>query len=262
MIHYKSPEELITMREAGRIVARIHTAVREAIKPGVTTASLDKIAHDIIRRHNAIPTFLGYPPGGKYPYPAATIVCINEELVHGIPSPSRIIHEGDIVTLDVAVTYKGFVADAAFTTGVGKIAPEAQKMIEDAEAALMAAIKTARIGFETRDVSLTVQRYAEARGYQVIRDYTGHGVGRSMHEEPQVPNWWPKDRKSGHRWYSYPLKPGMTFAIEPMITMGKTTQTRTLDDHWTVVMADGALCCHVEHSIAITEGEPLILTLP
>jgi methionyl aminopeptidase len=259
MIHLKTPEELIIMREAGRIVARAHAAIREAIKPGVTTAHLDKVAEEVIRKHDAIPTFLGYPPGSKYPFPASICVSINEELVHGIPGP-RVLKEGEIVSIDCGATYKGFVGDAAFTAGVGKIAPEAQRLIDLAQEALMAGIKTSVVGHETKDVSMAIQAHAEKHNLGVVREYTGHGVGRNMHEEPQVPNWWPRGRKQ-RQWRSYPLQPGMVFALEPMFCLG-SPQTKVLDDHWTVIIADHSLAVHTEHTIAVTDGEPLILTLP
>ncbi len=259
MIHIKTPGELVIMREAGRIVARALAAMREAIRPGITTAELDRIARDVIARHNAIPTFLGYPPGGKYPYPAAINASVNEELVHGIPG-SRVLEEGDIISLDCGATYKGFVGDAAFTTGVGRISPAAQRLIEITEQALTVGIKASRVGNETKDVSIAIQEFAEKHGYNVVREYTGHGVGHNMHEEPQIPNWWPR-RQKNRAWRSYPLQPGMTFALEPMVIAGNPT-TKVLDDHWTVVIADGSLCAHMEHTIAVTDGEPLILTLP
>lgn len=259
MIHLKTPEELIIMREAGRIVARAHLAVREAIRPGVTTAQLNQIVDDVIRRHNAIPTFIGYPPGSPHPFPAAATVSLNNELVHGIPGP-RMLEEGDIVSVDCAATYKGFVADGGFTVGVGKIDDSLQRLIDVGEECLKIGIQMSVVGNETKDISLAIQAHAEKHGYSVIREYTGHGVGRTMHEEPQVPNWWPHGRKQ-RRWRSYSLQPGMTFALEPMISMGSPA-TRVLDDDWTVVMADGAYCTWTEHTIAVTDGEPLILTLP
>lgn len=180
--------------------------------------------------------------------------------MHGIPSPQRVLQEGDIVSIDCAATYKGFVADGGFTMGVGTISPEAQRLIEIGETALRIGIQHAVLGNETRDIALAIQTYVEKQGCSVIREYTGHGVGRAMHEEPQVPNWWPRGRKQ-RAWRSYPLQVGMTFALEPMISLG-SPKTQVLDDHWTVVMADGSLCTWTEHTIAVTDGEPLILTLP
>lgn len=259
MIILKQPEELIVMREAGRIVARVHQAVREAVRPGVTTIALDKIANNVIVKSGAIPTFLGHPPSSKHPFPASITVSVNEELVHGIPG-ARVLQEGDFVSIDCAATYKGYVADAAFTMGIGKISPEAEQLLKVSEEALFAGIKAARVGNETKDISMAIMAHIENHGYGIVREYTGHGVGRDMWESPQVPNWWPRG-KIARRWRSYPLKAGMTIALEPMVTLGKE-ETKTLGDHWTVVMKDGALCCHVEHTIAITEGEALILTLP
>jgi methionyl aminopeptidase len=259
MITIKTPEELVIMREAGRIVARAHAAMREVVKPGVTTAEIDRVARETIEKHGAIPTFLGYPPGSKHPFPATINASVNDELVHGIPGP-RVLQEGDIISLDVGATYRGFVGDAAFTMGVGKISPAAQRLIDITEQSLWVGIKASVVGNETKDVSIAIQKFVEQHGFNVVREYTGHGVGRNMHEDPQIPNWWPT-RQKNRGWRSYPLRPGMTFALEPMVIAGHP-QTRVLDDHWTVVIADGSLCAHVEHTIAVTEGEPLILTLP
>jgi methionyl aminopeptidase len=260
MIHLKTAEEILIMRAAGRIVAAAHAEARAMVRPGVTTAQIDEVVERTIRKHGAIPTFIGYPPGSAHPFPAATTISINHELVHGIPSPQRVLQEGDIVSIDCAATYKGFVADGGFTMGVGRISPEAQRLIEIGEEALRIGIQNAVLGKETRDIAIAIQTYVERQGCSVIREYTGHGVGRAMHEEPQVPNWWPRGRKQ-RAWRSYPLQVGMTFALEPMISLG-SPKTQVLDDHWTVVMADGALCTWTEHTIAVTDGEPLILTLP
>jgi methionyl aminopeptidase len=260
MIHYKTPSELLLMREAGRIVARVHQAVREAIRPGVTTAELNRVAEVVLRKHNTYSPFMNYPDKTrKHPFPASITVSINDELVHGIPGP-RHLEEGDIVSIDCGAYYKGFVGDAAFTMGVGKISAQAQQLLDVTEQALWVGIRTCVVGCETRDVSTTIQHFIEGHGYSIVREYTGHGVGHKMHEEPQVPNWWPP-RSKRHNWRSYPLKPGMTFALEPMVNAGGA-ETRELDDHWTVVTADGSLCAHSEHTIAVTDGEPLILTLP
>lgn len=260
-VFIKTSEEIAIMREAGRIVARVHQALREAVRPGVSTWELNAIADDVLASHDAIPSFLGYPPGGPNPFPAAITTCINHELVHGVPSQDRILKEGDIISLDVGATYKGFIGDAAFTMGVGKISAEAKKLIDVTEAALYKGIEQAVAGNHTSDVSIAVQEYVESHGFSVVREYTGHGVGRSMHEEPQVPNWWPKRRQRLRGWRPTELKPGITFALEPMVNVGGPA-TRVLDDQWTVVTADGSLCAHAEHSLAITDGEPLILTLP
>ncbi|MFN8450435.1 MAG: type I methionyl aminopeptidase [Anaerolineae bacterium] len=260
-IYIKTPDEIRIMREAGRIVARAHQAMREAVRPGVTTAELDRIAEKVIRDHNAVPSFLNYPNNkpGAPAYPATINASINHELVHGIPSGKRFLKEGDIISLDVGCIYEGFVGDGAFTMGVGEIAPSVQRLLDVTEQALMVGIKHSVVGNETCDVSLAIQHFVESHGYSVVREYTGHGVGRAMHEEPQVPNWWPR-RARQRGWTSYPLKPGMTYAIEPMVNTGRP-ETRELDDGWTVVTRDGSLCAHFEHTIAITDGEPEILTL-
>jgi methionyl aminopeptidase len=245
------------MREAGRIVARTHEAMRKAIKPGVTTGELNDIAADVIRSHDAEPTFLHYQPyPGVPPYPAVITVSINEELVHGIPG-SRELKEGDIVSLDVGATYKGWVGDAAFSAGVGQISEEAQHLLEVTEKALWIGIEQARYGNTTRDIAVAIQEYVESFGYNVPREYGGHGLGREMHEPPSMPNWAPKRRR---RYPGIKLQLGMTFALEPMVMQGDKT-VYTLDDQWTVVTADGALCAHFEHSMAVTDGEPEILTL-
>lgn len=259
-IHIKTPDEIAIMREAGRIVARAHQAMREAVRPGVSTAELDKIAETVIRDHGATPVFLGYPKHNAPDFPASITASINNELVHGIPSPKRILKEGDIISLDVGCTYQGFVGDAAFTAPVGEIKPSVQRLLDITEQALYVGIKAAVLPNETRDVSLAVQNFVERHGYSVVREYTGHGVGHTMHEEPQVPNWWPRNARQ-RGWVSYALQPGMTFALEPMVNTGRP-ETRELADKWTVVTQDGSLCAHFEHTIAVTEGEPIILTLP
>lgn len=258
-IHIKSADEIAIMREAGRIVARAHQAMREAIRPGVTTADLDRIAETVIRDHGATPTFLNYPKANAPAFPATITASINHELVHGIPGP-RALKEGDIVSLDCGCTYQGFVGDSAYSYGVGEIAPSVQRLLDITEQALYVGIKAAVLPNRTSDVSIAVQNFVEKHGYSVVREYTGHGVGRTMHEEPQVPNWWPRHARQ-RGWVTYPLEPGMTFAIEPMVNAGRP-ETRELGDKWTVVTRDGSLCAHFEHTIAVTEGEPLILTLP
>ena len=258
-VYIKSPDEIAVMREAGRIVARAHQAMREAVRPGVSTAELDRIAEAVIRDHGAIPSFLNYPKQGAPNYPATINASINNELVHGLPSPTRLLKEGDIISLDVGCTFQGFVGDAAFTMGVGEIPPAVQRLLDVTEQALYTGIKASVIPKQTRDVSQAIQAYIEKHGYGVVREYTGHGVGRNMHEEPQVPNWWPRNMRQ-RGWVSYPLEPGMTYAIEPMVTAGRS-ETRELGDHWTVVTRDGSLCAHFEHTIAITEDEPIILTV-
>jgi methionyl aminopeptidase len=261
MIYLKSPIEIMYMREAGRIVARVHEAVREAVKPGVTTADLTKVADDVLGKHNTYSPFKNYPDRTrKYPFPSSITVSVNEELVHGIPG-TRVLHEGDIVSVDCGAYYKGYVGDAAITVGVGRISSEAQRLIDVTQKALEIGIATSVVGCETRDVSKSIQRFVESNGYSVVREYCGHGVGRNMHEDPQIPNWWPTTRQTRQQWQSVKLKPGMTFALEPMVIAGGP-ETKELNDHWTVVSKDGTLCAHIEHTIAVTDNGPLILTLP
>jgi methionyl aminopeptidase len=256
----KTPDELIIMREAGRITQMALQAMREAVRPGISTKELDNIAAEVLRKHHAKAAFLGYPPGSPYPFPASITASINEELVHGIPRPDRILQEGDIISLDFGAIYKGFVGDAAFTMGVGKISDEAQQLIDVTEQALYVGIDKAVAGNDTSAISIAIQKFVEGHGYSVVREYTGHGVGRSMHEDPQVPNWWPSGRQRVRGWRSIRLEPGITFALEPMVNIGKP-ETKVLADHWTVVTQDGSLCAHWEHTIAIVpEGPPLILT--
>ncbi len=258
-VHLKSPEEIAIMRESGRIVAKAHQAMRAAVKPGVTTAELDQIAETVIRDHGAIPAFLGYPKHGAPDYPATINASVNNELVHGLPG-KRVLKEGDIISLDVGCIYQGFVGDAAFTMGVGEITPAVQRLLDVTEQSLYVGIKASVLPNETKHVSLAIQEYVSKFGYSLAREYTGHGVGRHMHEEPQVPNWWPKGARQ-RGFISYKLQSGMTYAIEPMVIAGRA-ETRELDDKWTVVTRDGSLCAHFEHTIAITGGEPIILTLP
>ena len=247
----KSPQEIATLREAGRINARALEAVRQLIRPGVTTAELDASAEEVIRKHGAVPTFKGYP--GPYPYPASICVSINEQLVHGIPG-KRKLQAGDIVSIDCGSTFEGFVGDSAFSIGVGEISAQAQRLIEITEQALYIGIKQMRVNNRVGDVSAAIQEFVESSGFNVTREYTGHGVGRQMHEGPQVPNY-------GIAGRGQILRQGMTIALEPMVLVG-TSQTRVLPDQWTVVSVDGSLTAHWEHSVAITDGEALILTLP
>lgn len=254
----KTPDEIAVMREAGRIVALAHQAMREAAHPGVSTAALDRIAESVIRDHGATPAFKGYPKPGAPPYPATINASINEELVHGIPSDKRLLRDGDLISLDCGCIYQGFVGDAAFSMAVGEASPGVQRLLDVTEQALYEAIRRAVVGNETADLAFAVQHYVERHGYSVAHEYTGHGVGRSMHEAPEVPNWWPKHaRRRG--WVSVPLQPGMTFAIEPMVIAGRP-ELKELADGWTVVSRDRSLCAHFEHTIAVTDGEPMILT--
>jgi methionyl aminopeptidase len=249
-IHIKSSAELEVMREAGRINATVLATVKELLQPGVATADLNAAAEEVLRKHGCISPFKGY---GYPPFPASITVSINQELVHGIPSKKRKLKAGDIVSIDCGTVFNGFVGDSAFTAGVGEISPQAKELLEVTEGALCAAIEQMRPGKRTGDVSAAIQKYVESRGFYVTREYTGHGVGRDMHEGPQVPNYGVSGR-------GLPLRPGMTIALEPMVLAG-TSATRVLSDQWTVVSADGSLTAHSEHSVAITEGEPLVLTV-
>ncbi len=259
-ISYKSPEDIATLREAGRIVAIAHQAIREVIRPGITTGELNTLVETVLHDHGATAAFLGYPKPDSPNYPASICASVNDELVHGIPG-KRVLCEGDIISVDIGSVYKGFVGDSAWTYPVGEVAPAVQRLLEVSEEALWVGIRASVMPNETRDVSQAIQRFVQDHGYSVVREYTGHGVGREMHEEPQVPNWWPRSRRHSRGWKSYPLKPGMVYALEPMINAGRP-ETRELDDKWTVVTADGSLCTHFEHTIAITEGEPILMTVP
>lgn len=259
-LHLKSADELAIMREAGRIVSRAHQAMREALRPGVSTAELDRIAETVIRDHGATPAFLNYPKTNAPDFPASITASINNELVHGIPSPDRLLKEGDIISLDTGCHYQGFVGDAAFSAAIGEVPATVQRLLEVTEQALQVGIEASVLPNTIRDVSLAIQAFVEKQGYSVAREYTGHGVGRAMHEEPQVPNWWPR-RSERRGWVNYPLQVGMTYALEPMVIAGRA-DLMELRDGWTVVTKDGSLCAHFEHTIAITEAAPLILTLP
>jgi len=246
----KSDKELVLMREAGRVNALALKTVRQMIHPGVATIDLDAAAEEVIRKHGGIPVFKGYP--GAYPFPATLCVSVNEELVHGFPS-KRKLREGDIVSVDCGTLLEGFVGDSAFSVGIGEISAKAQRLLQVTEQTLYEGIAQMRPGNHTGDVSSAIQSYAEGHGFYVTREYTGHGVGRAMHEGPQVPNYGTPGR-------GVLLRPGMTIALEPMLLVG-TPHTRVLQDQWTVVSADDSLTAHFEHSVAVTAGEPLILTL-
>lgn len=255
----KTPDEIAIMREAGRIVARAHDAMREAIRPGVSTWELDQIAETVIRDHGAIPAFKGYPKFNAPSFPATITASINEELVHGIPRKDRILKAGDIISLDTGCHYEGFVGDGAYTWAVGEVSAAVQRLLDVTKEALAVGIAASVVGNETKDVAIAIQRYVEGQGYSVAREYTGHGVGRAMHEEPPIPNYWQRKAKAtAHP--SVALAVGMTYAIEPMVIVGKPA-TRELGDQWTVITKDRSLCAHFEHTIGVTDGEAQILTL-
>ena len=234
------------MREAGKIVAMAHAAVKKLIAPGITTRELDAEVEKVILQAGATPSFKGYQG-----FPAAICASVNEELVHGIPS-SKKLHDGDIISVDIGAYYKGYHGDSANTFAVGKISIEAQKLLEVTEASLFEGIKMAKSGNHLSDISHAVQVYVEAKEMSIVRDYVGHGIGREMHEPPQVPNYGLPGR--GIR-----LRPGHVLAIEPMVNLGGP-DVRTLADNWTVITEDGSLCAHFEHTVAITEEGPEILT--
>ncbi len=238
------------MRAAGRVVAEMHASIRDALRPGVTTATLDRIARDVLDRRDATSNFLGY---GSPPFPAVICASPNEVIVHGIPD-ERVLDDGDIVAIDCGAIINGWHGDAAFTAGVGTISAEATRLIEVAEASLSAAIDEMQTGNRLGDIGHAVQTVAEAAGFSVVREYSGHGIGTAMHEAPSVYN-------HGRPGTGQKLRSGMVLAIEPMVNAG-TADTALLDDGWSVVTADGSLSAHVEHSIALTDDGPEILTLP
>lgn len=255
MIVLKSRDEIRLMREAGRIVARVHEAMQEMVRPGITTAELDARAEAIIRAEHAVPAFLGYPHTGKNDYPASICASINEELVHGIPSHKRWLEPGDIISIDVGAIYQGWVGDSAWTYAVGQIDEVSQRLLKVTEESLWAGIAKARLGNHLADISQAIETHVVQHGFGVVREYTGHGVGRHMHEPPQVLNYVAAGVGRGPK-----LKPGMTLALEPMVNAG-TWRTKVLKDGWTVVTADGKRSAHFEHTIALTEGEPELLTV-
>jgi methionyl aminopeptidase len=247
MIVCKSAAELEYMREAGRIVAETHRLLRQAIKPGVTTAELDRLAEEYIRSQGAVPSFKGYNQ-----FPASICASVNDELVHGIPGP-RVLNEGDIISIDIGAQYRGYHGDSAWTYPVGEISDEHRRLLEVTERSLMEGLKHVKAGVRLYTVSHAIQRVIEEAGMSVVREYVGHGIGTRLHEEPQIPNYGIPDR--GPR-----LKPGMTLAIEPMVILGERF-VRTLEDNWTVVTADGSWCAHFEHTVAVTEDGCEILTV-
>ena len=248
MITIKSPREIETMAAAGHIVAETLALVQRHVRPDITTEELDELAEDFIRSHpGAQPSFKGL-----YDFPATLCTSINQEIVHGIPSHKRVLHDGDIVSIDVGVWVEGLHADSAATFPVGDIKPETARLLEVTQQALAAGVAQARTGNHVGDIGHAVQQVAERAGFSVVRELVGHGIGASFHEEPQVPNY--GKPKRGPR-----LVPGMTIAIEPMINIGGSG-IRTLDDKWTVVTEDGSLSAHFEHTVAITDNGPRILT--
>lgn len=236
------------MRRSGNILAKVLKELEDYIKPGISTSDIDKRCYDIIKSYNCIPSFLDYNG-----FPASICVSVNEEVVHGIPNEKNILRDGDIVSLDCGVIYNGYHSDAARTVPVGEITEEARKLIEVTRQSFYEGIKFARAGKHLHEISEAIQVYVESFGYSVVRDLVGHGIGKNLHEEPQVPNF--KQKNRGPR-----LAEGMTLAIEPMINIGRY-DVYWLDDNWTVVTEDGSLSAHYENTVLITEGEPEILTI-
>jgi len=247
MIICKSKAELEYLREAGRIVADTHRLLAQMIEPGVTTAELDREAERYIRSRKAVPSFKGYNN-----FPASICTSVNEELVHGIPSPNRVLREGDIISIDIGAQFEGYHGDSAWTYAVGRVSETAAKLLEVTEKALYAGLAEAKPGARLYTISHAIQKVVEDAGFSIVREYVGHGIGAALHEPPQIPNFGLPNR--GPR-----LKPGMTLAIEPMVNAGER-YVRTLPDNWTVVTVDGSLCAHFEHTIAITEDGIEILT--
>ncbi|MCC2230440.1 type I methionyl aminopeptidase [Hominifimenecus microfluidus] len=244
----KSAREIELMRESGRLLAIVHDELGKALKPGMTTKEIDRLGEEIIRSFGCVPNFLNYNG-----YPASICVSVNDEVVHGIPSKKRRIQEGDIVSLDAGLIYKGYHSDAARTHAVGEVSKEARQLIDVTRECFFEGIKFATAGNHLHDISNAIAAHAEKYGYGIVEDLVGHGIGTHLHEEPEIPNF--HQHTKGIR-----LKPGMTLAIEPMINLG-TKEVEWMDDDWTVVTADGSLSAHYENTILITEGEPEIFTL-
>jgi len=247
-VSIKSEREIELMRESCRLLSKVHQELEHAIKPGMSTLDIDILGEKLIRSMGCIPNFKNYNG-----YPASVCVSVNDEVVHGIPTKKRILQEGDIVSLDAGLIYKGYHSDAARTHAVGQISPEAAKLIEVTKQSFFEGIKQAKAGNHLYDISNAIDNYVSQFGYGIVRDLVGHGIGTSLHEDPQIPNF--AQRRRGLK-----LQAGMTLAIEPMINMGRA-DVEWLDDDWTVVTEDGSLSAHYENTILITDGEPEILTL-
>ena len=247
-VSIKSEREIELMRESGRILSIVHTELAKMIKPGISTLDIDKRCYEIIRDFGCIPSFLNYQG-----YPASVCVSVNDEVVHGIPNKNRILMDGDLVSVDAGVIYKGYHSDAARTVAVGEVSAEWKRLMDVTKQSFFEGIKYAKPGYRIGDISGAIQDYAESFGYSLVRELVGHGVGRELHEDPQVPNF--RTKRKGIR-----LEPGMTLAIEPMVNMGHY-DVNWLDDGWTVVTADGSPSAHYENTILITDGEPELLTI-
>ena len=249
VVTIKSKEEIQLMRDAGKILAEVHNQLEEFIAPGISTLDIDKKGEEIIRSYGCIPSFKGYEG-----FPASICVSVNDEVVHGIPVANHYLFDGDIVSLDAGVIYKGYQSDAARTHGVGVIDDDAKKLIDVTRESFFKGMEYAKAGNHLYDISAAIQKHAEANGFSIVRELVGHGIGTEMHEEPQIPNFKPRFRKG------IKLKPGMTLAVEPMVNAGKK-EIWMLEDEWTIVTQDGANSAHYENTILITEGDPEILSL-
>lgn len=248
MIICRSPREIEKIRQAGRIVAETLRVLEEKVKPGVTTWELNREAEKYIKKSGGRPAFKGY-----HGFPASTCISVNEAVVHGIPSKEKVLKAGDIVSIDIGVEYKGYFGDAAVTWPVGEVSSEARRLLEATKIALEAGVSFCRLGYRIGDISHAIQNIAESAGFSVVRQFVGHGIGKSMHEDPQIPNFGPPNRGSR-------LEEGMVFALEPMVNIG-TYEVKVLGDKWTVVTADGSFSAHFEHTIAVSKDGPLILTV-
>jgi methionyl aminopeptidase len=246
----RNKEELAKMRRAGSVVAEMHEVTRRIARPGTTTAQIDQAAREVLERRGARSNFLHY---GHPPFPAVICTSLNNTIVHGIPGP-RLLEDGDILSIDCGAIIEGYHGDAAFTMAIGEVSAEAKRLIEVTEASLLAGIDQMTVGNRLHEIGRAVQRVAEEAGFSVVREYVGHAIGTAMHEQPQVPNYWPGTPGPT-------LKAGMVFAVEPMVNAGRP-ETRVLDDQWSVVTADGSLSAHFEHTIAVTDDGPQVFTVP
>lgn len=251
-ITLRSDSEIKTMREAGRVVALVHQMIRENAKPGVTTGELDAEAEKIVRDNGAVPSFKGYAPYGRIPYPATLCTSIDEEIVHGIPG-NRVLKEGQILSVDVGAYLNGYHGDAALTVPIGKVDAQSKRLMDVTLKSLEAGLQQVQVGNRISDIGAAVQMVVEEAGFAVVRDFVGHGVGKELHEPPEIPNF-------GKPGFGPRIKAGMVFAIEPMVNIG-SWRIKELKDGWTVVTADGSLSAHFEHTVAATKNGPEILTL-
>jgi methionyl aminopeptidase len=252
-ITVRSDNELELMREAGRVVGRVHQMIREHARSGVTTGELDRRAEEIVREAGATPSFKGYNPHGRPPYPATLCTSIDDVIVHGIPG-TRVLREGEILSVDVGACLNGYHGDAALTVPIGEVSDTARRLMEVTKQALEAAISQVQVGNRISDIGHAVQETVEAAGFAVVREFVGHGIGRNLHEPPEIPNF-------GKPGFGPRIKAGMVFAIEPMVNVG-TWKMKELEDGWTAVTADGSLSAHFEHTVAATDDGPIILTVP